>query len=243
MLSKKNILGIDFTNAKEGEVLEYILQSLEKDVKRYCIFTPNPEILMLADSSLEYKNIVNSAKIALPDGIGVMIAGKLMGKELKQRIQGVDFVKSLCRAIAEKPITVGFLGAGPGIAEKTAECLVKKFPNLKVVFTERGNPDDKTVQIIKDLKKEIDILFVAFGSPKQEFWINENLNKLPVKIAIGVGGAFDLISGKIKRAPLWVQKVGLEWLFRLIIQPWRAKRQFALIKFAFLVLKDSLNKR
>lgn len=240
MLSKKNILGIGFTDAKETEVLEYILQGLEKDKQKYSIFTPNPEILMLANSMPEYKNIVNSAKLALPDGIGVMIAGKVMGEELKQRITGVDFVESLCKAVAEKPITVGFLGAGSGIAEQTAKCLINKFPNLKVVFTERGGPDDKTVHLIKDQKKEIDILFVAFGSPKQEIWISENLNELPVKIAIGVGGAFDLISGKVKRAPLWIQKSGFEWLFRLINQPWRVKRQFALIRFVMLVLKEKL---
>jgi len=238
MFKKKNILGVGFTNAKEDEVLEYILQGLEKDIQKYFIVTPNPEILMLADSSSDYKNIVNSSKLALPDGIGVMIAGKVMGRELKQRIQGVDFVESLCRAVAEKPITVGFLGAGLGIAEQTAECLIKKFPTLKVVFTASGSPDDRTVRLIKDQKKEIDILFVAFGSPKQEIWIYENLDKLPVKVAIGVGGAFDLLSGKVKRAPFWIRKVGLEWLFRLISQPWRAKRQTALIKFIYLVLKE-----
>lgn len=242
MFKKKNILGIGLTNAKEDEILEYILQGLEKDIKKYFIVTPNPEILMLARSNTDYKKILNFAKIALPDGIGVMIAGKILNKGLKGRITGVDLVEGLCRVVAEKPITVGFLGAGSGIAEQTAECLVKKFPTLKVIFTESGSPDDKTLQLIKDQKKEIDILFVAFGSPKQEIWIYENLSKLPVKVAIGVGGAFDLISGKIKRAPLWIQKAGLEWLFRLINQPWRAKRQTALIKFIYLVLKEKFNR-
>ena len=115
MFKNKNILGIGITNAKESEILEYILQGLEKEGKKYFIVTPNPEILMLANSSPDYRNILNSAKLALPDGIGVMMAGKILGRELKQRIQGVDFVESLCRAVAEKPITVGFLGAGPRI--------------------------------------------------------------------------------------------------------------------------------
>lgn len=87
---------------------------------------------------------------------------------------------------------------------------------------------------------KVDILFVAFGSPKQEIWIYENLDKLPVKVAIGVGGAFDFLSGKIKRAPFWIRKAGLEWLFRLINQPWRIKRQLALIKFVILILKEKL---
>ncbi len=238
MFKKKSILGIGITNAKEDEVLEYILLGLEKGRQKYFIVTPNPEILMLARNDTNYKKILNSAKIALPDGIGVMIAGKILNKELKERITGVDLVESLCRAVEEKPITVGFLGAGPAVAEQTAECLKRKLPSLKIVFAASGNPDDKTVSLVKDSKKEIDILFVAFGSPKQEIWIYENLEKLPVKVVIGVGGAFDFISGKVKRAPFWIRKAGLEWLFRLINQPWRIKRQAALIKFIYLVLKE-----
>ena len=238
MFKKKKILGIGFTNAREDEVLEYILLGLENDRQKYFIVTPNPEILVLARNDTNYKKILNSAKIALPDGIGVMIAGKLLNKELKEKITGVDLVESICRAVEEKPITVGFLGAGPAVAEQTAECLRRKLPNLKVVFAARGDPDDKTVSIIKDSKKEIDILFVAFGSPKQEIWIYENLEKLPVKVVIGVGGAFDFISGKVKRAPAFIRNMGFEWLFRLIYQPWRAKRQFALVEFIFLVLQE-----
>ncbi len=265
MFKKKSILGIGITNAREDEVLEYILLGLEKGRQKYFIVTPNPEILMLARNDTNYKKILNSAKIALPDGIGVMIAGKILNKELKKRITGVDLVESLCRAVEEKPITVGFLGAGPAVAEQTAECLIKKFPTLKVVFTASGNPDGATVQLVrkkilsnKDIKilsKEktkgknapnilisqyLDILFVAFGSPKQEIWIYENLEKLPVKVVIGVGGAFDFISGKVKRAPAFIGNMGFEWLFRLISQPWRAKRQLALIKFIILVLKEKL---
>ncbi|OGK52746.1 hypothetical protein A2966_03125 [Candidatus Roizmanbacteria bacterium RIFCSPLOWO2_01_FULL_41_22] len=242
MFKKKNILGIGLTNAKEDQILEYILQGLEKNIQKYFIVTPNPEILVLARSNTNYKKILNSAKIASPDGIGIMIAGKILEKQLKEKITGVDLVESLCRAVEEKPITVGFLGAGLAVAEETAECLKKKFPNLKVAFANSGNPDDKTVALVKGSKKEIDILFVAFGSPKQEIWIYENLDKLPVKVAIGVGGAFDFISGKVKRAPVLVQNLGFEWLFRLINQPWRAKRQTTLIKFIYLVLKEKFKR-
>src|SRR3989344_4327082 len=241
MFKKKNILGIGLTNAKEDQILEYILQGLEKNIQKYFIVTPNPEILVLARSNTNYKKILNSAKIASPDGIGIMIAGKILEKQLKEKITGVDLVESLCRAVEEKPITVGFLGAGLAVAEETAECLKKKFPNLKVDFANSGNPDDKTVALVKGSKKEIDILFVAFGSPKQEIWIYENLDKLQVKVAIGVGGAFDFLSGRVKRSPLWIRKIGFEWLFRLIYQPWRAKRQASLIKFIFLVIKEKFN--
>lgn len=241
MFKKKNILEVGMTNAKEDEILEYILQGLEKKTKKYFIVTPNPEILMLAHKNLRYKRILNSAELALPDGIGVMIAGKILGRELKQKITGVNLVESLCKEVAEKPITVGFLGAGPGIAEQTAKCLKRKYPGLKVTFASskfkaQGSESHNHEPIIKI--PATDILFVAFGSPKQEIWISENLKKLPVKVAIGVGGAFDFISGKVRRAPYLMRKIGLEWLFRLIYQPWRAKRQVVLVQFIFLVLKE-----
>jgi N-acetylglucosaminyldiphosphoundecaprenol N-acetyl-beta-D-mannosaminyltransferase len=126
---------------------------------------------------------------------------------------------------------VGFLGAGPHVAGLTAECLREKYPGLKINFTETEWNFEKEYP-------KTDILFVAFGSPKQEIWIAENLSRLPVKVAIGVGGAFDFVSGKVKRAPVFARKLGLEWLFRLIIEPWRIKRQTRLIKFIFLVCKE-----
>jgi N-acetylglucosaminyldiphosphoundecaprenol N-acetyl-beta-D-mannosaminyltransferase len=163
-----------------------------------------------------------------------MITGKVMGKPLQERIHGVDLVKSLCKEVSRQPITVGFLGAGPNVAEKTAECLKREYPQLKVgLISQEWSEELKS--------KKVDILFVAFGSPKQEIWISKNLEKLPAKVVVGVGGAFDFISGRVKRTPLFMRKLGLEWLFRLIIQPWRIKRQLRLIQFIFLVLNEKLS--
>jgi len=237
MFRKKNILGVGVTDVRNSQVLEYILQGLNKSAKKYFIITPNPEILMLAKKDPHYKRVLNSAKLALPDGIGVMIAAKIMGRQLKQRITGVGLIESLCKEVAEKPITVGFLGAGPKVAEQTAECLKRKYQGLKVTFASSESHSHEPITKIP----ATDILFVAFGSPKQEIWISENLKKLPVKVAIGVGGAFDFLSGKVRRAPYWVQEIGFEWLFRLISQPWRLKRQVALVQFIFLVLKERFN--
>jgi N-acetylglucosaminyldiphosphoundecaprenol N-acetyl-beta-D-mannosaminyltransferase len=152
---------------------------------------------------------------------------------LKARIHGVDLMENLCREVSNRPITVGFLGAGPGVAEQAAECLKKRYPRLKV-----GLVTSEWSEALKD--KKIDILFVAFGSPKQEIWIADNLKALPAKIIVGVGGAFDFISGKVPRAPKVFRSLGLEWLFRLSIQPWRIKRQLSLIKFVVLILKEKL---
>jgi N-acetylglucosaminyldiphosphoundecaprenol N-acetyl-beta-D-mannosaminyltransferase len=291
MLNKKNILGVSITDATKKEILEYIVKNLENFKEKSFLVTPNPEFLVLANKNIAFKNILNRADLALADGVGLMIAAKIMGKPLKERFAGVDLVKSLCEVVAEKPITVGFLGGRDGIAEMTAECLRKKHPKLKIGFvgeewssellghpphvaddaretfpspisnpsslserlpqTDRGSafsssasgraPSLNTKYKIQNTV--VDILFVAFGAPKQEFWINENLEKIPVKVAIGVGGAFDYISGKIPRAPGFIRNIGLEWLFRLVVQPWRIKRQLSLLEFAWLVAKEKLRKK
>ncbi|MFH1186996.1 MAG: WecB/TagA/CpsF family glycosyltransferase [Candidatus Levyibacteriota bacterium] len=241
MFDKKNLLGVGITIGKKKEILEYIITGLEKSIERYYVVTPNPEILVIADRDVNYKKVLNEAKLALPDGVGVIIVGKVLGKGFKDRVTGVDLMESLCKRVSEKPITVGFLGAGHGVAVLTAECLVKKYPDLKVSLAQEewNNADLRLASKTNNNRsKTIDILFVAFGSPKQEIWIAENLEKLPVKVVIGVGGAFDFISGKVKRAPVWVQEIGFEWLFRLIIQPWRIKRQLSLLRFIYLVFLE-----
>jgi N-acetylglucosaminyldiphosphoundecaprenol N-acetyl-beta-D-mannosaminyltransferase len=230
------LLGVGFSDASMKEVLEFIVTGLQNQSEKYYIVTPNPELLVIASKDDNYRKVLNSAKLALPDGIGVIVAGKIMGKPFKERIHGVDLVKSLCKEVSKQPITVGFLGAGPNIAELTAECLRKNYPGLKV-----GLISEEWSEELKN--KKADILFVAFGSPKQEIWISENLERLPAKVVIGVGGAFDFISGKVRRAPLILRKIGLEWLFRLIIQPWRLKRQLRLVKFLYLVLREKFLSR
>jgi N-acetylglucosaminyldiphosphoundecaprenol N-acetyl-beta-D-mannosaminyltransferase len=231
---KTFLLGVGFSNANNREVLEFIITGLEKQSEKYYVVTPNPELLVIANKDSGYREVLNNAKLALIDGIGVVLAGKLLGKPLKERVHGVDLVEMLCSEVSKKPITVGFLGAGPSVAVKTAECLQKKYQGLKIsMVSEEWSEELKS--------KKTDILFVAFGSPKQEIWISENLNQLPVKVVIGVGGAFDFISGNVRRAPMFMRKLGLEWLFRLIIQPWRIKRQLKLFIFIYLVLREKFS--
>lgn len=267
MIDKKNILGVGITNAEKKEILEYVVKNLENFKNKFFIVTPNPEFLVLAHKNSLFKNVLNKADLASADGIGVIIAAKILGKPLKSRFTGVDLVKNLCKEVAEKPITVGFLGGGAGVAERTAECLGMEYPSLKIVFAAPEWPEGnfvpekqrrKTLNATPKNAEEvgsvvprtvprnsafIDILFVAFGAPKQEFWINENLEKIPVKVAIGVGGAFDYISGKTPRAPSFVRSIGLEWLFRLFVQPWRIKRQLALIEFVRLVIAEKFGNK
>lgn len=233
-LQSTHILGVKVTTASEGKILEYIEHHIKSGHKKLFITTPNPEIIMYARSHPEFRSILNEADLALADGVGVTIGGYFLGKGKMPRVTGTDMVKKLCRETSKKAESVGFFGGRADVAEKTAECLQKKYSGLTVKYA------DETWDEAKVRGKSIDILFVAMGYPKQEKWIYENLKDIPVKVAIGVGGAFDFISGKTPRAPQFLQNVGLEWLYRLIRQPWRWKRQLALISFTLLVLQEAL---
>lgn len=233
MFVKKDILGVGVTDASLSQILEYLSLKLTSKAKKFYIVTPNPELVMIANSDENYKKILNNAQISLPDGIGILLAGKILGKSFKERITGVDLVENLSKRIAKQAVTAAFLGGRPGIADKAAECLKKRYFGLKITFS------GSDIRNFKNFPKT-DILFIAFGSPKQEIWIYENLKRLPIKAAVGVGGAFDMISGEVRRAPGVIRIFGFEWLYRLIRQPWRAKRQFSLVKFVFLVLRERL---
>lgn len=275
------ILGVKVNNITEKEALEFIIKGLEQKGRIIKIFTPNPEIIMAALKDEGFKRVLNTADVALADGVGLLWAAKMLGKQLQKRIAGVDFMEMLCKEASKRGLTVGFLGGRPKIAERTAECLLRRYPSLKVVFAgeewlgaEAGNalrsvrnfsrqqlqspPVDKHSLLSKNadiekfvppratgsprLNESIDILFVAFGFPKQEQWIYENLPKIPVGVAMAVGGSFDYMSGAVPRAPLLVRKLGFEWLFRLIREPWRIHRQLALIAFVLLVLKEKFSR-
>lgn len=208
---KKYVLGVKIDDITMEEALKTVEGWLKREDKHY-IVTTNPEFIVTAQKDRNFKKILNNADLSIPDGKGLKITG-----DIECSIPGVDFMEALVKMATVGGFTVGFLGGGPGVAELCAERLKKKYPKLKVGF-------GKT-----------DILFVAFGHPKQEKWIYQNLPKIPVKLAMGVGGAFDYLSGKVPRAPIWIRNLRLEWLFRLILQPWRIKRQIALIKYLLLL--------
>lgn len=241
ILPKIDILGVGITNATEQEILEYVLQQLGQVKEKTMIVTTNPEFLVFANKKRWFADILNQAQISLTDGIGIVLAAQILGKETPFRIAGVDFMERLCKEASiknleglKKPITVGFLGGRLGVADKAAKRLQHRYPGLRVSLTA-----DEPHKLPTRLP---DILFVAFGFPKQEQWISQNLPKLPIRVAMGVGGSFDYIAGEVVRAPYFIRSIGFEWLYRLIRQPWRLKRQLALIEFIFLVLKHKLLK-
>lgn len=239
MLRKNKILGVGITAERPQKILEYVLQQIADGNRKIMIVTPNPEMLVYAYHHPTFKKLLNEANLALHDGVGLTIAAKILGVRLSQRLTGTDFIDIICREATrsklftqEKPMSIGFLGGRGRVAELTAECLQQRYPQLKVIFA--GSE-------WKQPREKIDLLFVAYGVPKQEKWIAANLPDINVRAAIGVGGAFDYYSKNIPRAPYVMRKIGLEWLFRLIIQPWRIRRQFAIIRFLYLVVKKKVS--
>jgi len=208
----------------------------------FYIVTPNPEFIVVAQKDELFRKILNDADLSIPDGMGLKLSGKV-----KNTFSGTDFMEKLVKLAAEKGFATGFLGGKDEVAKRCAECLKKKYPGLKVVFAESGGEIDRNGTMLSDYRlpatatedgrlKSVDILFVAFGHIKQEKWIAKNLDKIPTHVAMGVGGAFDYLSGAIPRAPKWMRNLGFEWLFRLVIQPWRIKRQLALLQYVWLLI-------
>ena len=218
------------------------LRQIEKFIKTqqpHHIVTVNPEIIMRAQKDEEFRRVLNAAELSVPDGFGIIWASKIFKKPLKERVTGTDLVNDIARLAAKRGYRIYFLGGEEGVAKKAALNLQQKYPQLKIAGFEAGSPYDATlISRIRKLRPEI--LLVAFGAPKQEKWLNKFKTSLNVPVMMGVGGAFDFISGKVPRAPLWMRQRGLEWLYRLIKQPWRYKRQFALLLFLLAVLKEAL---
>lgn len=244
-----NILGVKINNITKKEALQKCLRFLDCG-GQHVVVTPNPEMVVMAQKDEYFRQIFERAHLCLPDGYGLILASRFFGTPLKERITGADFVWRLSALAEYKNCSVFLLGARRGIARKTAEKLKEKYPNLKIVGAESGGDLKKISDIERDnLTAKInfarpDILFVAFGHGKQEKWIAENLSKLPsVKIAMGIGGAFDFIADEIKRAPKIFQNFGLEWLWRLFKEPRRYKRIYnATIKFGLMCMKNKIEK-
>ncbi len=204
------------------------------------IVTPNSEMIAMAAEDSELARILNSADLATADGIGVVIASKILGEPLEQRVAGFDLISSLFKEFAAEDINFYFLGSKPGIVDRAAANLKKDYPDINIAGYHHGYLDrNDHQQIIDEINsKNIDLLLVGMGVPLQEKFLDNNLNELKVGAAVTVGGSFDVLAGEVNRAPLWMQKVALEWFYRLLQEPSRFGRMLLLPKFIFLVLKS-----
>lgn len=241
------IMGIPFDTVEADEALEKILNKLhEKKTKSFFVATPNPEMLLESRKNSLFKAVLLSTDLNIPDGIGIIFASRFQKTPLKKRVTGTDLMQKICMRLDEKT-KIFLLGAAPGVAEKAKEALELKNPHLTIVGTHSGTPNPFDEMHIRQLinRSGAELLFVAFGAPKQELWLDRNLTRLEqIKVAMGVGGAFDFIAGTRKRAPAWMRKLGLEWLFRLIQEPRRIKRIWnATVKFPLIFFVDSFRKK
>lgn len=206
------------------------------------IATVNPEFVVMAQTNAEFMRALNSTTMNTPDGIGLMWAARHLKSPLQMRVTGQEMVDRICALAAEKSYPIFFLGAREGIAEQAANELTKKYPQLQIAGCYAGSPAvEEDQRITKRINESgARILFVAYGPPKQEFWIARNANRLNVSIAMGVGGTFDTLAGVVPRAPQWIRNAGFEWTYRLLREPWRIKRQLSIPYFMWLIIKSAI---
>jgi len=230
-----DILGVGFDNISKCEAVEHAF-ALQKEHKAYYVVTPNPEIVMRAREDAEMLLAVKDAELVIPDGIGVIYGGKILGTPMKERVPGIDFTTSLMEKMNEEGRSVFLFGSKPGVADKAAENLHKRFPEIRFVGTNDGyfKDDEPIIEKINEVKP--DLMLVCLGAPKQEKWMQRNANRLNVGIMVGAGGSLDVFAGVVERAPEKWQKLGLEWLYRLLKEPKRIVRMMNLPKFLIAVI-------
>ena len=234
-----HILGLPvdgLTTAQWLALVERWLTTQPRRARHVC--TLNPEFIMMTRKDPNFRHILQRADLCVADGAGLLWAARHQGAVLPARITGADGLPLLAQRAVRHGWRLFLLGAAPGVAERAAAALRARFPGLQIAGTHSGSPaageEDDIVARIN--ASQTDLLFVAWGAPRQEKWIARNLPRLRVGLAMGVGGAFDFVAGDVPRAPRWLQRHGLEWLFRLALQPWRLRRMLRLPRFVLAVL-------
>jgi N-acetylglucosaminyldiphosphoundecaprenol N-acetyl-beta-D-mannosaminyltransferase len=208
----------------------------------HAITTPNPEIVMQARRDPSYRATLQWAALNVPDGIGLFLAAWLQGKRFRKHVRGTDLVHRLAAVGAARGHRWYLLGAVDGVARKAADRLSAQYPGLTIVGAEPGSPrpeDDPATWAMIGAAGPIDLILVAYGAPAQERWLQRSLEPLGIPVGIGVGGVLNFLSGEVPRAPGWMLRLELEWLHRLIVQPWRWRRQLAIPRFVGLALLDA----
>ncbi|MCF8012310.1 MAG: WecB/TagA/CpsF family glycosyltransferase [Clostridiales bacterium] len=235
---KVELLG-SFIDALSMQETENKIAELIERGGGHHVVTLNPEYLYRAQFEPGLLDLVNSADLVTPDGEGIVWACRVALRPVPERVTGIDIMLRLSRRASEEGWRVFLLGASPGVAEDAARGLEQRFPGLQVAGTYHGYfKDDEEEEVLETIKKACPhIIFAALGAPRQENWINRYLEQLNC-LAMGVGGSFDVLAGKVPRAPFWIQRVKVEWLYRMVQEPSRCKRVAVLPRFAWLVLKN-----
>lgn len=238
-MDKISVLGVKFDNVNMAEAVDKCKKFIKGD-KGNLVVTPNPEIVMRAKEDEDFKKIINEAELVIPDGIGIIKAGNILGTPLKERVAGYDLICNLLEEGKDGSISFYFWGSKPGYAEEAKQKMEEKYPNIKILGTHTGYfKDDEEIKIIEEIRKlKPDVLLVGTGAPKQEKIINKYKKEGFFKVGIGCGGSIDVLAGRVKRAPKIFIKMHLEWFYRLLKQPSRWKRMLVLPQFMKEVKKS-----
>jgi N-acetylglucosaminyldiphosphoundecaprenol N-acetyl-beta-D-mannosaminyltransferase len=239
------VLGVRVDCVDMTGTLAAIESMVRQGGRAQLVATINPEFVMRARADAAFGRAIEEAALCVPDGSGVVWAMRRQGCRGQPRVAGSDLVPGLCRLCAQNGWRPFFLGAMPGVAEEAARRLERQVPGLTVAGAHAGSPgpqdDEESLRRIRAARPNL--LLVAYGNPNQELWVARNRDRLEVPVAIGVGGSFDFIAGRARRAPRVVQRIRLEWLWRLAMEPWRIRRMAVLPVYALEVIRSSENRQ
>ena len=237
-MQSARVLGVRVDCVDMAAAVARVEELVDARARAALVATVNPEFVMHARRDDEFRRALDHAGLALPDGFGVVWALRRRGCTLPDRVTGADLVPRLAELCARRGYRLYLLGAAPGVAGRAAERLAEMHPGLEIVGAESGSPlpadDAATVAMVNEARP--DVLLVAYGHPKQELWVARNQERLQARVAVGVGGTFDFLAGSVRRAPAPLQRAHLEWLWRLWLEPWRARRMAVLPVYAVSVL-------
>jgi N-acetylglucosaminyldiphosphoundecaprenol N-acetyl-beta-D-mannosaminyltransferase len=235
------LLGVRVDDVTYDDLLSHV-DDFVASGQPHQIVTLNPEMLVAAHQNPAFRELLNDSDLNVADGVGLILAARWLGCPLQGRVTGSDGIYVLAEHCARRGYRLFLLGAAPGVAQSVAQRLTSENPGLKVAGTHAGSPqpEDEEDVIARVRASAPELLLVAYGVPAEEAWIARHRNRLGVPVMLGVGGAFDFVAGVTRRAPPWMRRAGLEWLYRLVQQPWRWRRQLALPRFLWLVTKQTL---
>lgn len=234
-----HLLGVPFHVLSEEEAIDWVENRIRNRQPAWAC-TPNPEIVMACHRDSALAQAIESATLSLPDGVALFWAARRLKIPLREKITGIDLGEKLIARASEHGHRIFFMGGGEGIADSAATQMIRKYPNFHVAGTQHGyfteNEEPKIVEAIRSAHP--DILFVGLGFPRQEIFLARHSHQMGVPFSLTVGGAFDVWSGRVTRAPRFIQRLGIEWIFRLLQNPSRICRQLNLLKFIGLVLRS-----
>ena len=243
-----NICGVGIDQYSFHEVVEIIVQQALNSSQPEYVVTPNAQHLVTLQKDKLFREIYRHAFLVVPDGVPLLWAANFLKIPLNGRVNGTDLFEFLCAVAPEKDLKIFLLGGRPGAADEAAKLLRSRHPRLNIVgtycppygFEKDATELSKINQIIKETAPQL--LFVGLGAPKQEKWIYSNYQELKVPVSLGIGVSFELVAGTVQRAPKWMQKTGLEWFFRLLVEPRRLWKRYVFGNslFLWLVLKQRL---